>query len=153
MSQRQDYHKTAPAALQAMLGLENYVRASGLEHSLLELIKCRVSQLNSCAYCLDMHSKDARFAGESEQRLYLLPVWRESLCYSLRERAALALAEAVTKLGEGGVSDAVYQQACSQFSEEEIVKLVMAIVTINSWNRLGVTFRLPAGSYQPGDHS
>jgi AhpD family alkylhydroperoxidase len=149
MKQRMDYRTAAPGAFAAMLGLEKYTRQSGLEHSLLELVKTRVSQINGCAYCLDMHTKDARAAGETEQRLYLLSAWRETRFFSPRERAALAWAEAVTQLGGHGVPDAVYDEARAQFDEKALVDLTLAIVAINGWNRLAIPFRSEAGSYQP----
>lgn len=149
MKQRIDYRTAAPGAFAAMLGLEQYTRQSGLEHSLLELVKTRVSQINGCAYCLDMHTKDARAAGETEQRLYLLSAWRETRFFSPRERAALAWAEAVTQLGGHGVPDAVYDEARAQFDEKALVDLTLAIVAINGWNRLAIPFRSEAGSYQP----
>lgn len=149
MTKRIDYRKASPGAFQAMLGMENYVRQSGLEHSLLELVKTRVSQINGCAYCLDMHTKDARAAGETEQRLYLLPAWRETTFYSERERAALAWAEAVTQLSGHEVPDELYAQVRQQFDEKAIVDLTLAIVAINGWNRLAIPFRAEAGSYQP----
>ena len=136
-------------ALQAMLKLSGYVSQSGLEQSLLNLVDFRVSQINGCAYCLDMHSKDLRAAGESEQRLYLLDAWRESPFYTDRERAALAWAEAVTRVTEGHVSDEEYAQARAQFSEEELANLTLAVVAINGWNRLNIAFRTDPGSYQP----
>jgi len=146
---RIDYKQASPGAFQAMLGLEQYVHGCGLESSLLELVKTRVSQLNGCAYCLDMHTKDARAAGETEQRLYLLPAWRETSFYSPRERAALAWAEAVTQMASQDVSDAIYEQARQQFDEKALVDLTLAIVAINGWNRLAVSFRSDVGSYQP----
>ena len=149
MNERIDYKTAAPGALKAMLGLETYVRNSGLEHSLLELVKTRVSQINGCAHCLDMHTKDARAAGETEQRLYVLPAWREAPFYSERERAALAWAEAVTLVASQGVSDAAYEQAQRQFDAKALVDLTLAIVAINGWNRLAVPFRAETGSYQP----
>ena len=149
MKQRIDYRTAAPGAFAAMLGLEKYTRQSGLEHSLLELVKTRVSQINGCAYCLDMHTKDARAAGETEQRLYLLSAWRETSFFSARECAALAWAEAVTQLGGHGVPDAVYDEARAQFDEKALVDLTLAIVAINGWNRLAIPFRSEAGSYQP----
>ena len=149
MSERIDYKKSAPGAFQAMLGLEKYVRQSGLEPALLELVKTRVSQINGCAYCLDMHTQDARAAGETEQRLYLLSAWREAPFYSVRERAALAWAEAVTLLAGQGVSDAVYDEVRSQFDAKALVDLTLAIVAINGWNRLAVPFRSEVGGYQP----
>lgn len=152
MTQRLDYKNASPKGFAAMLALELHARASGLEHGLLELVKTRVSQLNGCAFCLDMHTKDARAAGESEQRLYLLPAWREAPCYTERERAALAWAEAVTLLKDQQVPDEVYEQARRQFDEKALVDLTLAIVAINGWNRLSVAFRTEAGSYQPGHH-
>ena len=138
----------APAAYKAMLGLEQYVRGSGLEHSLLELVKTRASQMNGCAYCLDMHTKDARAAGETEQRLYVLPAWREAPFYSARERAALAWTEAVTQLGPHGVSDELYRATREHFDEKGLVDLTMAIIAINSWNRLAIALQAEeVGSY------
>jgi len=148
MKTRIDFTKISPKALQAMMGLQTYVNHSSLEHSLLELVKMRTSQINGCAYCLDMHSKDARAAGETEQRLYLLSAWREAPFYSERERAALEWTEAMTLLTEGHVPDDVYASALGQFSEAELVDLSMAIVAINGWNRLMVGFRGEAGTYQ-----
>jgi AhpD family alkylhydroperoxidase len=149
MKPRLDYTKAAPGGYKAMAGLEAYVRHSGLESSLLELIKMRASQINGCAFCIDMHSKDARAHGETEQRLYLLDAWREAPFYSERERAALAWTEAVTLVTEGHVPDEVYEQVRSQFSEEEVVNLTLAIIAINGWNRLSITFRTLPGTYQP----
>ena len=149
MSERFGYYKAAPAAMKTMDAMQEYVDGCGLEKPLLELVRLRASQINQCAYCVDMHSKDARAAGETEQRLYMLSVWREAPCYTDRERAALAFTEAVTLLSETNVPDAVYNQAKAQFSSAELVNLTMAIVLINSWNRLCVTFRTPAGYYTP----
>jgi AhpD family alkylhydroperoxidase len=149
MQQRIDYKKIAPEAFKAMLGVESYVRSSGLDHSLLELVKTRVSQMNGCAYCLDMHAKDARAAGETEQRLYLLAAWRESPFYSQRERAALLWAENVTQLPVGGISDEVYAEVSKSFDEKALIDLTMAIIAINGWNRLNVPFRTEVGTYQP----
>lgn len=140
--------KIAPDAYSAMRGLEQYVRQSGLEHSLLELVKLRASYMNGCAYCIDMHSKDARAEGETEQRIYSVPVWRETPFYTARERAALAWSEAVTDLGHAGVPDAVYDEARQHFSDVELVSLTMAIVAINGWNRLMVAFQTEPGTYQ-----
>ena len=138
----------APAAYKAMLGLEQYVRGSGLEHSLLELVKTRASQMNGCAYCLDMHTKDARAAGETEQRLYVLPAWREAPFYSARERAALAWTEAVTQLGPYGVSDELHRATREHFDEKGLIDLTMAIIAINGWNRLATAFQAEeVGSY------
>lgn len=146
--------KVAPGAYQAMRGVEDYVQKSGLERNLLELVKMRCSQINGCAFCLDMHSKDARAAGETEQRLYLLNAWRETDFYSQRERAALEWAEAVTRLSDRDqhVSDELYENVSQQFNEKELVDLTMAICAINSWNRLSVSFRNEAGTYKSGDH-
>ena len=149
MERRIDAIKVAPGARQAMYALETYVRQSGLEHSLLELVKMRASQINGCAYCLDMHSKDARAAGETEQRLYCLNAWEESPFYTDRERAALEWTEAVTLVAQTHVPDEIYERVRQHFSETELVNLTMAIVAINGWNRLNVAFRTPAGSYQP----
>jgi AhpD family alkylhydroperoxidase len=153
MKPRFDYGKANPAASRAMYGLEQYVRQCGLEHPLLELVKMRASQLNGCAYCLDMHSKDARAAGETEQRLYALNAWRETPFYNERERAALEWAEAVTLVSENHVPDDVYERVRQQFSEEELVDLTLAVVTINGWNRLAIAFRPVPGTYQPATKS
>jgi len=148
MKPRIDFTKVSPRALQAMLGLQGYVNNSGLPHSLLELVKMRASQINGCAYCLDMHSKDARAAGETEQRLYLLDAWREVPFYSARERAALEWTEALTLVSEEHVPDQVFADAREHFSEEELVNLSLAVVAVNGWNRLMVGFRGEAGTYQ-----
>lgn len=134
-----------------MRGLESYVKESGLEPSLIELVKIRASQINGCAYCLDMHTKDARAEGESEQRLYTLSAWRETPFFSDRERAALAWTEALTLLPETAAPDEVYELAREHFSEKELVDLTMAIVAINGWNRLTVGFRTEPGSYKRRD--
>lgn len=152
MKPRLNHLEAGQGALKAMYGLGGYLAKSGLETSLLHLLDFRVSQINGCAYCLDMHSKDLRAAGETEQRLYLLDAWRESPFYTERERAALAWAEAVTLVTEGHVPDDVYEQARAQFSEEELVNLTLAVVTINGWNRLNIAFRTVPGSYQPAAH-
>ncbi len=152
MTQRLDYKNASPKGFAAMLALEQHARTSGLERGLLELVKTRASQLNGCAFCLDMHTKDARAAGESEQRLYLLPAWREAPCYTPRERAALAWTEAVTLLRDQQVPDEVYAQARAEFDDRSLVDLTLAIIAINGWNRLSVAFRAEAGSYQPGAH-
>ena len=149
MKPRIEYSRVAPGASEAMSGLERYVRRSGLEPALLELIKLRASQINGCAYCIDMHTKDARAGGESEQRLYAVSAWRETPFYTERERAALAWTEAVTLIAEDHVPDAVYEQARGQFSEQDLVNLTMAIIAINGWNRLAVSFRTVPGTYQP----
>lgn len=153
MKSRLVYHAAAPDGFKALLNLERYVRNSGLEHSLLELIKLRASQINGCAYCVDMHWKDARAAGESEERLYMLNAWRESHIYSDRERAALAFTEAVTLISETNVPDDVYTQTKQHFSDAELVNLTLAIATINAWNRLAITFRAEPGKYQPPKHA
>ena len=149
MSQRLDYSRAYPQGFKAMIGLQSAVDAGGLEHSLLELVKMRASQINGCAYCLDMHSKDARAAGETEQRLYLLNAWREAPFYSPRERAALAWTEALTQLGQHGVADAVYAEAAAHFSPAELANLSWAIVAINGWNRMAIAFQAEPGHYQP----
>jgi AhpD family alkylhydroperoxidase len=134
-----------------MLGLETFVRKqSKLEPALIELVKMRASQINGCTYCIDTHSKDARAEGETEQRLYALAAWEETPFFTDRERAALALTEAVTLVTEGHIPDAVYEEVKKSFSEEELVNLTMAIITINGWNRLAITFRFVPGEYQPG---
>jgi AhpD family alkylhydroperoxidase len=144
-----DHTRAAPGAYQAMLGLQAYVNGCGLEHGLLELVKMRASQINGCGFCLDMHSKDARAAGETEQRLYLLDAWRESPMYSARERAALEWTEAVTLVTEGHVPDEVYRSVREHFSEQELANLTLALVAINGWNRICIAFRVLPGSYQP----
>ena len=145
MESRLDYQRIAPGAVQAMLALEAYVRQSGLERSLLHLIKIRSSQINGCAFCLDMHTREARADGESEGRLYLLDAWREAPEYSDRERAALAWTEAVTLVADGHVPDEVYRFASQQFTDKELVDVTMAVIAINGWNRLSIGFRaLPA---------
>ncbi|NLF65105.1 MAG: carboxymuconolactone decarboxylase family protein [Chloroflexi bacterium] len=148
MEPRIKYAEVAPGAMKAMLALESYVAGSGLERSLLELIKTRASQINGCAYCIDMHTKDARAAGESEQRLYALSAWRETPFFSDRERAALAWVEAITLLAESGAPDDVYEQARACFTERELVDLTMAAIAINGWNRLAVGFRTVPGTYE-----
>ncbi len=149
MTQRIRYAQASPDGFKAMRKLQEYVENSGLEHSLLELVKMRASQINHCAYCLDMHSKDARAGGETEQRLYALDAWRETPFYSERERAALAWTEALTRISENDVSDALYAEARQHFSEKELVDLSLAIIAINGWNRLAIAFRSIPGTYQP----
>lgn len=148
MQARIDYSQVDPDVVSAMLGLAKYVMKSGLEQSLLDLVLLRASQINHCAYCIDMHFKDARASGETEQRLYSLDAWRETPFYSDRERAALAWTEAVTLLTEGYVPDEVYEQAREQFTEAELLGLTMEVVAINGWNRLNVSFRTVPGWYQ-----
>jgi len=138
-----------PGAYKAMLGLESYLRQCGLDAKLLDLVKLRASQINGCAYCIDMHWKDLRAAGETEQRLYGLDAWRESPYYTERERAALAWAEAVTLVTDGHVPDDVFEQARRQFNKDELANLTLGIVAINGWNRLSIAFRTEAGTYQP----
>ncbi len=149
MESRFTISSAAPGVYQAMSGLERYLRESGLEGSLLHLIKLRASQINGCAYCLDMHWKDLRAAGEGEQRLYSLDAWRECPYYSERERAALAWTEAVTLVRDGHVPDAVYEEVRRHFSEKEICDLTLAVAAINSWNRLLIAARTVPGTYQP----
>ncbi len=151
MEQRLSYSKTAPEATDILRKLESYVHRSGLEADMLELVRLRASQINGCAFCIDMHTKDARTQGESEQRLYGVSAWREAPFYSARERAALAWAEAVTRISQDRVPDDLYEQVRKQFSEKEIVDLTFAVITINSWNRLAISFGTPPGSYEP-DH-
>src|SRR3954470_506666 len=142
----------APEAYRAMSGLEGYLKRSGLAPNLLHMVKLRASQINGCAYCIDMHWKDARAGGETEQRLYGLNAWEESPYYTERERAALAWTESVTRVAETHVPDAVYDRARSHFSEKELVDLTWAVAAINAWNRMAVAMRAEAGSYQPAEH-
>jgi AhpD family alkylhydroperoxidase len=141
MQQRLDVMKVSPGAYKAMSALQAYVDASGLEKPLLELVKVRASQLNGCAFCLAMHTRDARKLGESDERMHLLNAWREAPVYSARERAALAWTEAVTLISEHHVPDEVYEEAKRQFSEKELVDLTAAVVAINGWNRASIAFR------------
>jgi len=147
MHQRLDYKSASPEAFKAMLATETQVHRSGLEESLLELVKTRASQINGCAWCLDMHTKDARARGETEQRLHLITAWREAPCYSERERAALAWTEAVTHIAVQGVPEAVYAEARRHFDEKALVDLTLAIVAINGWNRMNVAFQTQVGDY------
>ncbi len=144
---RVDYHNVFPEAMEAMMGLERALRSSPLEPELLELVKLRASQINGCAYCLDMHSKDARARGGTEQRLHVLSAWREAPFYDERERAALAWCEALTLLPRTGAPHDVYAQVREQFTPEEIVALTLQIIAINGWNRLAVGLRAPVGEY------
>ena len=141
MKPRMEHWKVAPGGFKAMSSLEAYLRDGGLDKRLLHMVKLRASQMNGCAFCTDMHSVDARRAGESDRRLYAIAVWRDSNFFNPRERAALAWAEAVTLLSESHVPDDVYQQAREQFDEGQLVDLTVAVSTINSWNRLAVSFR------------
>ena len=151
MTIRIDFTEAAPQAAAAMFGLERYLHGCGLEPSLLNLVKLRASQINGCAYCLDMHSKEARAAGETEQRIYVLDAWREAPFYSARERAALDWTEALTLVSRDQVPDDVYDAARKQFSERELVDLSLAVVAINGWNRLVIGLRsaIP-GTYRVG---
>jgi AhpD family alkylhydroperoxidase len=141
--------RRTPDIYQAMLNLDAAVSGSGLERSLLELVRVRASQINGCAFCLDMHTIDARAAGETEQRLYTLSAWRETPFFTERERAALELTEAVTLIAGNGVSNEVYARAAESFSEEELAKLIWAITVINAWNRIGVATHMEPGHYRP----
>src|ERR1051326_6120173 len=149
MQERLDVSKIAPGAYQAMYALERYVRQSGLEPPLLELVKLRASQINGCAYCVDMHTKDARAHGETEQRLYAVVVWREAPFFTERERAVLAWTEAVTLVSRDQVPDEIYDEVRQHFTEKELVDLTLALIAINGWNRLAISFRAVAGTYQP----
>jgi AhpD family alkylhydroperoxidase len=149
MKARFDYMKDAPGVLQAMRGLEKYLQDCGLEESLIHLVKLRASQVNGCAFCLDMHWKDLRAIGENEQRLYSLDAWRESPYYSDRERAALAWTEAVTVVTNGHVPDGVYESVRALFTTKELADLSLAVAAINAWNRLSIAARREPGTYQP----
>ena len=147
MEPRIKYQKY-PELMKGMFALEQSVRASGLEHSLLELMKMRASIINGCAFCLDMHSKDARAAGETEQRLYGLPAWRETPFYTDRERAALEWTDSLTLINTNHAPDEIYERVRQQFSEQEIVALTLAVVAINSWNRIAISMRTVPGTYR-----
>lgn len=149
MRERLDFFEASPKAVEALRMLERHVRQSELDHRLLELVKTRASQLNGCAYCLDMHTKDARAAGETEQRLYALSAWRETPFFEPRERAALAWTEALTRLGENPAPDDLYAEVRRYFDERQLVDLTLAIVAINGWNRLALAFRKEPGTYRP----
>jgi AhpD family alkylhydroperoxidase len=149
MEPRLDYRTLSPQGVAALGQLQRHVDNCGLEHSLLELVKTRASQINGCAYCLDMHTKDARAAGESEQRLYTLSAWRETPFFSERERAALAWTEALTQISDHHIDDALFAHLREHFSEKETVDLSLAIVAINGWNRLAIPFRAAVGNYRP----
>jgi len=149
MSHRINFARVAPDAFRAMKAFNDYSHESGLEPTLLELVKLRASYINGCAYCIDMHSKDARAAGESEQRIYAIPVWRETPFFTPRERAALAWTEAVTEISKG-VSDEVFRETSEHFTDVELVNLTMAINAINAWNRISIALHSSeVGSYQP----
>ena len=143
------YVQAAPDAYRAMAALQQYVSQTELEHSLVELVKLRASYINGCAYCVDMHSKDARAAGETEQRIYAIPVWRETPFFTPRERIALEWAEAVTAISQESVSDDLLERARAEFGDGDLVRLTMAVIVINGWNRLAIPFRSEVGSYQP----
>src|SRR3954453_4464481 len=149
MQPRLDYTKASPKAYKAMAKLEAYVRHCGLEASLIELVKTRASQINGCAFCIDMHTKDARAHGETEQRLYALSAWRETPFFTDRERAALEWTEHLTLIAGRGVPDDLYARVRAQFREEEIANLTLAVVQTNGWNRFAISFRPVVGSYQP----
>ena len=149
MQARLNIADLAPDVIKTLLALEGHVRRSGLEKPLIELVKLRASQINGCAYCLDMHTKDARAAGEAEQRLYCLSAWRECPFYTDRERAALEWTEAVTRVADTHVPDDVFERARAQFSEKELADLNVAVIAINAWNRIAVPFRAVPGAYQP----
>jgi AhpD family alkylhydroperoxidase len=149
MQSRLEFQKVAPEAFRAMLSFQSHVNNSGLEPALMELVKIRASQINGCAWCIDMHTKDARAEGESEQRIYALSAWRETPFFSGRERAALAWTEALTLISETHAPDDVYEGVRQQFTEVELVALTMAIVAINGWNRILIGFRAVPGAYQP----
>lgn len=150
--QRINYPAAFPEGLKALTQLGHVINNSGLEASLMELVKMRSSQLNGCAFCIDMHSKDAMAAGETTQRLFALDAWCETTFFTPREQAALAWTEAITNIQQGHAPDAVYAQVKAQFTEGEIVRLTLAITQINTWNRLAIAFRPPAGNYQPPKH-
>lgn len=156
MKARLNVFQVAPEGLKPIVDMEHYIRdchqtRKTLDHGLIELVKTRVSQINGCAYCLDMHTKDARHFGESEQRLYALSAWRETPFFSEKERAALAWAEANTLISQTGISDDLYDQVRQQFSEPELVDLTLVVTNINAWNRLAISFKSVPGPYQPGD--
>jgi AhpD family alkylhydroperoxidase len=154
MEARLNAQQASPAAYTALVGLETFVRkASKLEPSLVELVKMRASQINGCAYCIDMHSKDARSEGETEQRLYALTSWRETPFFTARERAALAWTEALTLITEGHVPDDIFELTKQSFSDAELVNLTVAVISINGWNRLAISFRSVPGTYQPRMHN
>ena len=156
MSQRLNYFQASPGALTTLIAMEGYISScykdkKSLDHHLVELIKMRVSQINGCAYCLDMHSKDARAINETEQRLHTLIAWQETNFFSDKERAALAWAEANTLIHNHEIGDDLYQEVRQYFSEEQLVDLTLVIVGINSWNRIALSFKPEVGSYQVGD--
>lgn len=149
MEPRIDYYKLSSEGYKAMLGLEHYLDNSTVEKKLLHLLRLRVSQINGCAFCLDMHWKDLQVEGENEQRMYSLDAWRETSYYTERERAALAWAEAVTNIRDGHAPDELYDEVRQHFSEQEVADLTLAVVAINGWNRISIAFRVVPGTYQP----
>jgi len=149
VKERLDYAAVAPGVMKAMRGLQEYINTTNLEPLLLELVKVRASQINGCAYCVDMHTKDARALGETEQRLYALSVWRETPFYTEHERAALEWTESLTLLSETHVPDEVYEAVREHFTEKELADLTLAVILINGWNRFGVSFRDVPGTYEP----
>lgn len=149
MKKRLDYGKQFPKGIKGLLDIENYIQNSSLDPVIFELVKMRASQINRCAFCLDMHSKDARAEGETEQRLYLLNAWREAPFYSDKERAALEWTEALTLIHENHITDDFYEEINRHFTEEEMMALTMTIIAINGWNRLSIAFGTKAGSYKP----
>lgn len=152
MAERLNYAKAFPEGIHGMLNLGKVIGSSGLDPSLLELVKTRASQMNGCAYCIDMHTKDARAAGETEQRLFALSAWRETPFFTSRERAALAWTEALTNIQQGHAPDDVYEQARREFDEPQLVRLTLAITQINTWNRIAIAFRAEPGTYHPTAH-
>lgn len=153
MTQRINPYAIGFRTIRPLLGIGGYLAKSPVDKALFELINLRVSQINGCAYCIDMHTKDLLAIGESEQRLFVLNAWREADLYSDRERAALAWAEAVNELGAHGVPDAIFEEAKQYFSDEELIDLTVAVIGVSSFNRLNVAFRMEAGNYQPGEHA
>ena len=149
MKPRINFQQAAPDTIKAFIALETQIQSSGLEQSLIELVKTRASQINGCAYCINMHTQDARKRGETEQRLYLLDAWREAPAYTDRERAALAWTEAVTLVSQTHVPDDVYEETKKHFSEQELVDLTLAVGMINMWNRLAISTRSVPGRYKP----
>src|SRR5689334_14653311 len=152
MTQRVDYRNASPAAVKAMFGLQAAVDHSGLERSLVKLVELRASQINGCAHCIEMHFKDAKAQGETDERLHLLNAWREAPFYSPRERAALLWCESLTLIAERGAPDEVFEEVRNEFSEDELVNLTLAIVTINAWNRFAIGFRADVGNYDPASN-
>jgi AhpD family alkylhydroperoxidase len=149
MNPRLDFRKFNPEPLQALLAMEKYIAGCGLDHKLIHMLKLRASQINGCAYCIDMHSIDARAAGETEQRLYALDAWREAPFFDERERAALAWVEAVTLVSATHVPDSVFEETRKHFSEQEVLDLTYMVATINAWNRLAISMRAVPGHYRP----